>query len=266
MFWKASYEVEVLRSDKRIIDTKVKLGSLWFFASFVYGDPAWHLRQDVWDNLTTIGLARNDPWFVVGDLNEIWDNSEKFGGPGREESSFIPFRNMVQDCRLRDIPFSGNKFSWAGKRNDMWIQIRLDKALGNAEWFHIFPRVQSEYLERIGSDHRPLITRFVNENQSFIGRFMFDKRWTSKPETVDIVRQGWNSDGMDEHTSLFDRLAACRRSLSRWKRASQSNSKTEIKKLREFLETEGSKQFPNYFLLHKWRGELVVAYREEEGY
>ncbi|KAG7568115.1 Reverse transcriptase domain [Arabidopsis thaliana x Arabidopsis arenosa] len=222
LFWKSSYEVEVLYSDKRIIDTKVKIGSLWFFASFVYGDPACNLRQDVWDNLTSIGLTRNDPWFVVGDLNEIWDNSEKFGGPTRDESSFIPFRNMIRDCRLRDIPFIGNKFSWAGKRNDMWIQIRLDRALGNAEWFHLFPRVQSEYLERIGYDHRPLLTRFVNENQT--------------------------------------------RSLSQWKRGSQSNSKTRIKLLRAQLEEEGSNQFPRFFFLHKWRGELADAYREEEVY
>ncbi|KAG7582623.1 Zinc knuckle CX2CX4HX4C [Arabidopsis suecica] len=266
LFWKASYEVEVLHSDKRIIDTKIKLGSLWFFTSFVYGDPVCQLRQDVWDNLINIGLTRNEPWFVVGDLNGIWDNSEKLGGPARDESSFFPFRNMVQDCRLRDIPFSGNKFSWAGKRNDMWIQIRLDRALGNSAWFHLFPRVHAEYLERIGSDHRPLLTRFVNENQSFFGRFMFDKRWTSKPETMEIIRQGWNQDSSNGNLSLFDRIAACRRSLSHWKRSSQSNSKTAIKLLREKLEKEGSKQFPNFNLLRTWRWELADAYRAEEVY
>ncbi|KAG7586642.1 Reverse transcriptase zinc-binding domain [Arabidopsis thaliana x Arabidopsis arenosa] len=266
LFWKASYDVEVLHSDKRIIDTKVKIGSLWFFVSFVYGDPACNLRQEVWDNLTRIGLTRNEPWFVVGDLNEIWDNSEKFGGPARDESSFIPFRNMIQDCRLRDVPFSGNMFSWAGKRNDMWIQIRLDRALGNAEWFHLFPRVQSEYLERVGSDHRPLLTRFVSENQTFVGRFMFDKRWTSKPETTEVVRQGWNSQSRSGHSSLFDRIAACRKSLSLWKRSSQLNSKTKIKQLRGKLDEEGCKQFPRFFLIQKWRGELAEAYREEEVY
>jgi len=266
LLWKASYEVEVLDSDKRIIDTKIKLGSLWFFASFVYGDPVWNSRQEVRDNLINIGLTRNEPWFVVGDLNEIWDNSEKLGGPARDESSFLPFRNMVRDCRLRDIPFSGNKFSWAGKRNDMWIQIRLDRALGNSEWFHLFPRVHSEYLERVGSDHRPLLTRFVNENQSFSGRFMFDKRWISKPETIEVVRQGWHNGGNTGDISLFDRIAACRRSLSRWKRSSQSNSKTRIKMLRENLEEEGSKQFPRFFLLQRWKGELADAYRQEEVY
>jgi len=138
---------------------------LGIYASFVYGDGAWNLRQEVWDNLTNIGLTRNEPWFVMGDLNEIWENSEKLGGPAQEESSFLPFRTMVHDCRLQEIPFSGNKFSWAGKRNGMWIQIRLDRALGNADWFRLFPRVSSEYLERVGSDHRPVLTRFVNEKQ-----------------------------------------------------------------------------------------------------
>lgn len=58
----------------------------------------------------------------------------------------------------------GNKFSWAGERNQVWVQCKLYRALGNVAWFHLFPRLQTKYLERIGSDHRPIITRFVNEN------------------------------------------------------------------------------------------------------
>ena len=61
-------------------------------------------------------------------------------------------------------------------------------------------------------------------------------------------------------------MATCRRSLSRWKRSSQSNSKTRIKMLRENLEEEGSKQFPRFFLLQRWKGELADAYRQEEVY
>ncbi|CAL9233524.1 unnamed protein product, partial [Arabidopsis halleri] len=87
LFWKAAYEVEVLHSDKRIIDVKVTLGSLMFFISFVYGDPVQHLRQPVLERLTEIGIRRTDAWFVVGDLNELMDNSEKLGGPPRAEAS-----------------------------------------------------------------------------------------------------------------------------------------------------------------------------------
>ncbi|KAL1198728.1 hypothetical protein V5N11_002991 [Cardamine amara subsp. amara] len=49
LFWKSCYTVVVLQSDKRIIDVKVTLGRLEYFISFVYGDPARHLQQEVWD-------------------------------------------------------------------------------------------------------------------------------------------------------------------------------------------------------------------------
>ncbi|EFH70166.1 predicted protein [Arabidopsis lyrata subsp. lyrata] len=88
LFWKDSYNVEILFSDSRIIDAKVKLGSLIFYISCVYGDPVAHLRQIVWDKLIDISVLRNDPWLVLGDLNEIMNNSEKLGGPARVESSF----------------------------------------------------------------------------------------------------------------------------------------------------------------------------------
>lgn len=58
---------------------------------------------------------RDELWLVVSDLNELVDNTEKLGGPNHEEASFSPFRNMIQDCRIREVTSSGNKLSWAGE-------------------------------------------------------------------------------------------------------------------------------------------------------
>lgn len=57
LFLKSSFEVEVLSSSVRIIDVKVKLGSMIFFISCVYGDPVQHLRQNVWDALIDISVS-----------------------------------------------------------------------------------------------------------------------------------------------------------------------------------------------------------------
>lgn len=114
LFWKTSYEFEVLHSDKIIIVVNVKLESLSFFISFVYGDLIRHLHQEVWNRLTDIGSTRDDAWIVVGDLNELMDNSEKIGGPLRDKAMFHPFRSMINNCRLKEVPSSGNIFSWGG--------------------------------------------------------------------------------------------------------------------------------------------------------
>lgn len=44
VMWKKSYEVVVLSSDNRIIDLRVKVGSLVFFLTCVYGDSVRERR------------------------------------------------------------------------------------------------------------------------------------------------------------------------------------------------------------------------------
>ena len=61
---------------------------------------------------------------IVGDFNELMNNSEKVGGPRRQESSFYEFRALPRDCRLKEIPSSGNRLSWAGAREIMTNGIK----------------------------------------------------------------------------------------------------------------------------------------------
>lgn len=130
---KDSYQVEVLSSDKRIIDLKVQLGSISFFLTCVYGDPVKTKRKEVWDRLVNISLRRDDAWLLAGDFNELVSNDEKSGGVIREESSFWDFRDMIQNCKLKEIRHTGNWLSWAGWRDKVWVQCRLDRSFGNSE-------------------------------------------------------------------------------------------------------------------------------------
>lgn len=111
LMWKDSFEVEILEADKRIIDGKVNMGAISFFLTCVYGDPVGSRRQDVWDRLTDIGLVRDEAWLLVGDFNELMSNAEKLGGAVRPEASHWGFRNMAENCKLKEVRFTGNSFS-----------------------------------------------------------------------------------------------------------------------------------------------------------
>ncbi|XP_010497088.1 PREDICTED: uncharacterized protein LOC104774119 [Camelina sativa] len=246
LFWKDLYRVEILQSDARLIDTRISQGTRVFYITFVYGDPVRHLREEVWERLTRIGLQRDDPWMLTGDFNEIMDNSEKLGGPRRPESSFYPFRTMARNSRVKEIPSCGNKLSWGGRRDSVWVQCRLDRSFGNSGWFNLFPRVITEYLDLLGSDHRPIITRLVGANNTYRGRFIFDKRWIDKPETMKIIREQWSREGDSQGKSVLNGLTRCRKALSRWKRTHVTNSETQIQLLRRDLEEEATKVHPNF--------------------
>ena len=128
VFWKGCYKVEVLFSDKRIIDLRIELGSLLFYLSCVYGDPVREMRQLVWDKLISIGLTRDSPWLLIGDFNELMNNNEKLGGALRNDSTFWDFRNMAENCKTKEVRSSGNQLSWTGWRDWVWVLCRLDRS------------------------------------------------------------------------------------------------------------------------------------------
>ena len=82
-----------------------------FFLTFLYGDLVPKLREQVWERLTRYGLARYEPWFIIGDINEITENHEKDRGSLRCATSFIPFNNMIRNNGLLEFLAHGNKLS-----------------------------------------------------------------------------------------------------------------------------------------------------------
>ena len=158
----------------------MEFGSVIFFLTCVYGDPVREHIHIVWEKLESIGLSRNNAWILIGDFNELLDNSEKLGGSVRNESMFLDFRNMVENCKIKEVRSMGNVMSWAGWRDNVWIQCRLDRSIGNDEWFQLFPRANLEYLEMWPSD-------------LIIGRSCYLSRWNQKTEVMvgSTLIKGW---------------------------------------------------------------------------
>lgn len=150
-----------------------------------------------------------------------------------------------------------------GDKENVWIQCRLDKAFGNAEWFRLFPRVHMEYLVRLESDHKPLLTRLAAGNQRQRGRFYLDKQWCEKAEAHEVIKASSNHT-LNGISSVSDRIACCSKELVKWKRSSNSNCKVLIRKLRRNLEMESSKISPDFSRVSGMKFDLEKAYREEE--
>lgn len=264
MLWKDSYQVDVLSSDIRIIDLKVTCGVSSFFLTCVYGDPVQAKRRDVWDHIVSIGLNRDEAWILAGDFNELLSNEKKSGGAIRSDSSFWDFRNMVQNCKLREIGFTGNSLSWGGWREQVWVQCRLDRSFGNSEWFSLFPKSSMEYLELWGSDHRPIRISFALEKvDSRKSQFFFDKRMLSCEGFEDLVRLSWEGKARERNRTM-DLIGRCRRKIMNWRKHSDLNSRDKITRLKASLESEVSNVHPSYDRMKAIKQELAEALREEE--
>ena len=128
---------------------------------------------------------------MIGDFNEITGNDEKKGGRKRQESSFLPFRTMIANCAMIEFPYKGNPMSWVGFRRSGKVQCRLDRAIGNEEWHHLFSHTNVEYLKLWGSDHRPVLARIQSRDVRVQRSFKFDKRWLGKDGLEDAIKDGW---------------------------------------------------------------------------
>lgn len=151
-------------------------------------------------------------------------------------------------------------------KEKVWVQCRLDRTFGNAEWFRLFPGTHIKYLERTWSDHRPVLMSLIPSRTRKKVRFTFDKQWCTKPEVLEVVRRGWNANTGENRGFVSERIKSCRKELSQWKKSANVNSSEKIRKLRQSLENEEQKRTPDVQLMSSLRLELETVYNEEEAF
>ena len=211
-------------TDKNILDCLVQYGNLTFFLSCIYGEPDHDGRDVVWERLSRIGVNRKEPWFLIGDFNEILNNGEKTGGTRRAEASFQPFVETLRSCDMVELTSKGDNLTWGGKRWNKWIQCALDRSFGSKVWHHTFPSSNQTFLDKRGSYHRPVWMNFFASPQAFKGQFRFDKKFLMQPNVKKKVGIAWASNRNGRSSSVSQRIRSCRNALSRWKEQSVLNA------------------------------------------
>ena len=192
LFYMDSYDVSILYYDKCMIDITATIEGHKVYMTFIYGDPVVECREYVWERLTRMSTNRSGAWFMSGDFNEIKGNHEKKGGGRkRPETSFLPFRIMLADCGMIEFPYKFNHMSWVGYRSSGKVQCRLDRAVGNEEWHHLFSHTNVEYLKLWGPDHRPVLIRIQSREVRRRKSFKFDRRWLLKDGLKEAIEEGW---------------------------------------------------------------------------
>lgn len=63
------------------------------------------------ETLVKAGLYHSKPRMVIGDFNEIQDNSEKLEGPAKPEWQFANFRRMMRVSGLHEVKTYGGPYT-----------------------------------------------------------------------------------------------------------------------------------------------------------
>ncbi|CAN1327112.1 hypothetical protein LINPERPRIM_LOCUS34062, partial [Linum perenne] len=182
--------VRILASTNQLIHTEIEWETGKFTsATFIYASPSLHGRRTLWNDLRQIAAWTSHAWVLLGDFNAMVDSTEKWGGASFNQGSAREFWSCIGDCNLIDSGFVGPKFTWF-RRN---LRERIDRCLGNAAWSTLFPDAATFHLERLKSDHRPILvhtnkyTRYTPAPRPF----RFNAAWFGHDNFTDFIDLGW---------------------------------------------------------------------------
>lgn len=165
---------------------------------------------------------------------------------------------------MKELSSKGDRFTWGGWRWKKWIQSCLDRSFGNKAWSNLFPDSNQMFLEKRGSDHRPVWLRLNASHDPIKGLFWFDKRFFRQPEVTKEIDKTWNGSNSPENAKVAVKLRNCRTAVSRWKRKRKFNAKDKISLLQQRLEWFQSRDYPCRFMIGRVKEELMNAYKEDE--
>ncbi|KAK8623644.1 hypothetical protein V6N13_065010 [Hibiscus sabdariffa] len=151
-------------------------------ATFVYASPNRRLRYQLWHYTEQLAISITDPWVVLGDFNATLTAADRRGCSSNSPEQ--SFSDIVFNCGLMDLGFSGPTFTWySGSR-----AVRLDRCFGNAAWFSSFPNSILHHLVRMKSDHRPLLLQTTaNTSSPRAKHFKYFSGWNLHPDFNNFV-------------------------------------------------------------------------------
>ncbi|CAM8930538.1 unnamed protein product [Rhodiola kirilowii] len=163
--------------------------------SFIYASCDKNVRQGLFDDLVEYSESVNWPWMIAGDFNVISNWDEKKGGNQDDDGSMDAFNQFHMDAGVSDVGFKGNPFTWCNnQRGESRVWERLDRVLYNDQAFCKFPNMQVQHLDRVKSDHCPLLIDLeVKDRKSFF--FHYLKIWEEHPASFyDVVKEAWSGN------------------------------------------------------------------------
>ncbi|KAL0912360.1 hypothetical protein M5K25_018326 [Dendrobium thyrsiflorum] len=187
VFWKDPLRIDVIGDFTQVMHCSIDSSNIHFAASFVYASSSRYHRKMLWEQISHFHSICSIPWLVGGDFNTISNPSERIGGSPPISQAMEDFNSMIMDCKLTDIGFSGNKFTW--NRGLLWQ--RLDRVLFNEFWINSVVSTNIEHLSRTLSDHSPLLIRIKEKSINFSSHFRFQNMWLLHDSFMDLVQNNW---------------------------------------------------------------------------
>ncbi|GAV67079.1 Exo_endo_phos domain-containing protein, partial [Cephalotus follicularis] len=119
--------------------------------------------QTLWSELIQCAdQFRLEPWVVMGDFNVT-----RFGAEHSSRriitKAMHEFNNAILAAELEDLKGSGLMYTWSNMRSGVGaVAKKLDRALGNWQWFKTLGDTYAHFHPHGISDHSPITIHLRN--------------------------------------------------------------------------------------------------------
>lgn len=138
---------------------------------------------------TSVSYGTKDTWPVGRDFNSLLHIDDRIGGDNVSYNDLEDFRDCITTCSLRDLRYTGPKFTWSNKQGPNRIFSRFDRILINGECIANYPNLEYRVLPVGISDHYPLVVHLQQVIQPKHQQFKFFNVWISDSTLFNIVQE-----------------------------------------------------------------------------
>jgi hypothetical protein len=118
----------------------------------------------MWDTLRQLKPLSNISWLVLGDFNEVLWPEEHLSNTPRSVYQMEALRDILYDCNLSDLGFSGVPYTYDNKRKGRAnIRVRLDRVVACPAWHDIFTDSCMKHLTSPVSDQCHVMVELTRE-------------------------------------------------------------------------------------------------------
>ncbi|XP_020693438.1 uncharacterized protein LOC110107505 [Dendrobium catenatum] len=161
----------------------------WIVAS-VYGSTDAHERKRLWDDLERHCLG-NLPMVVGGDFNFVLSQAEKRRGKKFTlTQGSKDLNNFMIKNDLHEVKSMGPRFTWCNNKSGSdRILEKLDICLINSSALDIIHLALVRHLNRIASDHCPIMLDIFKIVGSFKRDIKYEEVWASYYGATGLVKK-----------------------------------------------------------------------------
>ncbi|CAJ2662986.1 unnamed protein product, partial [Trifolium pratense] len=165
----------------------------WFTA--IYALNQLEHRRRLWKELEDLHQHQQGPWCIMGDFNNVLRAADRIGGKMVHESEYSDMISMMDKAGLSEMDSLGDYYTWSNKHVNGTIYSRIDRVLGNVDWFQLNLDATLTNLDPGISDHALLCLKGRDKanTPTHKSNFKFLNGVTDMAEFSDCVSESWNS-------------------------------------------------------------------------